>query len=118
MASPFWAARSAVAMTERTPPESTATGFSMKTCFPAAIEAGKHVFMEKPVAVDSGGVRSVMATADLAAQKGLAIVAGTQRRHDAGYRAAIQRIHDGGIGDLVGGQVYWNQGGLWMHPRE
>ncbi len=84
----------------------------------AAIEAGKHVFMEKPVAVDSGGVRSVMATADLAAQKGLAIVAGTQRRHDAGYRAAIQRIHDGGIGDLVGGQVYWNQGGLWMHPRE
>ena len=84
----------------------------------AAIEAGKHVFMEKPVAVDSTGVRAVMATADLAAQKGLAIVAGTQRRHDAGYRAAIQRIHDGAIGDLVGGQVYWNQGGLWMHPRE
>jgi len=84
----------------------------------AAIEAGKHVFMEKPVAVDSAGVRSVMASADLAAQKGLAIVAGTQRRHDAGYRAAIQRMHDGAIGDLVGGQVYWNQGGLWMHPRE
>ena len=84
----------------------------------AAIDAGKHVFMEKPVAVDSGGVRSVMATADLAAQKGLAIVAGTQRRHDAGYQAAIQRIHDGAIGDLVGGQIYWNQGGLWMHPRE
>ena len=84
----------------------------------AAIDAGKHVFMEKPVAVDSGGVRSVMATADLAAHKGLAIVAGTQRRHDAGYQAAIQRIHDGAIGDLVGGQVYWNQGGLWMHPRD
>ena len=84
----------------------------------AAIEAAKHVFMEKPVAVDSAGVRSVMASADLAAQKGLAIVAGTQRRHDAGYRAAIQRMHDGAIGDLVGGQVYWNQGGLWMHPRE
>jgi len=84
----------------------------------AAIEAGKHVFMEKPVAVDSTGIRAVMASADLAAQKGLAIVAGTQRRHDAGYRAAIQRIHDGAIGDLVGGQVYWNMGGLWMHPRE
>ncbi len=83
-----------------------------------ALDAGKHVFMEKPVAVDATGVRSVMASADVAAQKGLAIVAGTQRRHDAGYRAAIQRIHDGGIGDLVGGQVYWNQGGLWMHPRE
>ncbi len=84
----------------------------------AAIEAGKHVFTEKPVAVDSAGVRAVMASADVAAQKGLAIVAGTQRRHDAGYRAAIQRIHDGAIGDVVGGQVYWNQGGLWMHRRE
>ena len=84
----------------------------------AAIEAGKHVFMEKPVAVDSTGIRAVMASADVAAQKGLAIVAGTQRRHDAGYRAAIQRIHDGAIGDLVGGQLYWNQGGLWMHARE
>jgi predicted dehydrogenase len=84
----------------------------------AAIEAGKHVFMEKPVAVDASGVRSVMASADLAAQKGLAIVAGTQRRHDAGYRAAMERIHGGAIGDIVGGQVYWNQGGLWMHPRQ
>src|SRR5436853_149613 len=60
----------------------------------AAIEAGKHVFMEKPVAVDPVEVRAVIASADLAAQKGLAIVAGTQRRHDAGYRAAMQRIHD------------------------
>jgi predicted dehydrogenase len=84
----------------------------------AAIAAGKHVFMEKPVAVDPAGVRSVMASADLAAQKGLAIVAGTQRRHDPGYRATMERIHGGAIGDIVGGQVYWNQGGLWMHPRQ
>src|SRR5438034_74496 len=84
----------------------------------AAIEAGKHVFMEKPVAVDPVGVRAVIASADLAAQKGLAIVAGTQRRHDAGYRAAIQRIHNGAIGDIVAAQVYWNQGGLWMKPRQ
>ncbi|PYP26755.1 MAG: oxidoreductase [Gemmatimonadetes bacterium] len=84
----------------------------------AAIEAGKHVFMEKPVAVDPVEVRSVIASADLAAQKGLAIVAGTQRRHDAGYRAAMQRIHDGAIGDIVAAQVYWNQGGLWMKPRQ
>jgi predicted dehydrogenase len=84
----------------------------------AAVAAGKHVFMEKPVAVDPVGVRSVMATSDLAAQKGLAIVAGTQRRHDVAYRAAMQRIHDGAIGDVVGAQVYWNQGGLWMHPRK
>ncbi len=84
----------------------------------AAIDGGKHVFMEKPVAVDPQGVRAVMATAELAAQKGLAIVAGTQRRHDAGYRAAMERIHDGAIGDLVAAEVYWNQGGLWMKPRE
>jgi predicted dehydrogenase len=83
-----------------------------------ALEAGKHVFMEKPVAVDPAGVRSVMASADLAAQKGLAIVAGTQRRHDPGYRAAMERIHGGAIGDIVAAQVYWNQGGLWMHPRQ
>ncbi|HEY3220407.1 MAG TPA: Gfo/Idh/MocA family oxidoreductase [Gemmatimonadales bacterium] len=84
----------------------------------AAIAAGKHVFMEKPVAVDPAGVRSVLASADLAAQKGLAIVAGTQRRHDPGYRATMERIHGGAIGDIVGGQVYWSQGGLWMHPRQ
>src|SRR5881394_4306935 len=84
----------------------------------AAIDAGKHVFMEKPIAVDATGVRAVMASAELAAQKGLAIVAGTQRRHDAGYRAAMERIHDGAIGDLVAAEVYWNQGGLWMKPRE
>ena len=84
----------------------------------AAIEAGKHVFMEKPVAVDPAGVRSVIATSDRAAEHGLAIVAGTQRRHDIGYQAVMQRIHDGAIGDVVSGQVYWNQGGLWMHQRQ
>src|SRR2546430_11885757 len=84
----------------------------------AAIEAGKHVFMEKPVAVDPVEVRSVIASADLAAQKGLAIVAGTQRRHDSGYPAAMQRIHDGATGDIVAAPVYWNQGGLWMKPRQ
>ena len=84
----------------------------------AAIAAGKHVFMEKPVAVDAKGVRSVMASSDLARQKGLAIVAGTQRRHDVRYRAVIERVHQGAIGDVLSGQVYWNQGGLWMNARK
>jgi predicted dehydrogenase len=84
----------------------------------AAIAAGKHVFMEKPVAVDPQGVHAVIASSELAAQKHLAVVAGTQRRHDAAYRTAMERIHDGAIGDLVAAEVYWNQGGLWMHPRE
>ncbi len=84
----------------------------------AAVAAGKHVFMEKPVAVDPAGVRSVIASSDLAQAKRLAIVSGTQRRHDPGYRAVIQRIHEGAIERVVAGQVTWNQGGLWMNPRQ
>jgi predicted dehydrogenase len=84
----------------------------------AAVKAGKNIFMEKPVAVDATGVRSVMASSDLAQQKGLAVVAGTQRRHSPDYLATLQRVKDGAIGDVVGGQVYWNQGGLWNHDRQ
>ncbi len=80
----------------------------------AAVEAGKHVFMEKPVAVDPVGIRSVIASSELAAKKGLAIVAGTQRRHQASYLELMKRIHDGAIGEIVGGQCYWNQGELWV----
>ncbi|HEX7120996.1 MAG TPA: Gfo/Idh/MocA family oxidoreductase, partial [Gemmatimonadaceae bacterium] len=84
----------------------------------AAVAAGKHVFMEKPVAVDPAGVRSVIASSEAARARGLAIVAGTQRRHDPSYLATVQRIHDGTIGRIVGGQVFWNQGGLWKADRE
>jgi myo-inositol 2-dehydrogenase / D-chiro-inositol 1-dehydrogenase len=83
----------------------------------AAVRAGKHVFMEKPIAVDPVGVRSVIQSSELAKQNGLAIVAGTQRRHDPKYRETMQRIHDGAIGEIVAGQVYWNQGGLWKVDR-
>ena len=80
----------------------------------AAVEAGKNVFIEKPVAVDPVGVRSVIASSALAAEKGLAIVAGTQRRHQTRYLETMRRIHDGAIGEVVGGQCYWNQGDLWV----
>jgi len=83
----------------------------------AAIDAGRHVFMEKPVAVDPVGIRAVMAAADLAAQQNLAIVAGTQRRHDPMYIEMMKRVHDGALGEIIGGQVYWNQGGLWKFDR-
>ncbi|MEW6072859.1 MAG: Gfo/Idh/MocA family oxidoreductase [Planctomycetota bacterium] len=83
----------------------------------AAIEAGKHVFMEKPVAVDPVGVRKVIAASELAAAKGLGIVAGTQRRHQASYLDVIGRIHDGAIGEVLGGECYWNQGFLWVVER-
>ncbi|MDH3498283.1 MAG: Gfo/Idh/MocA family oxidoreductase [Gemmatimonadota bacterium] len=86
--------------------------------FAAAVAAGKHIFMEKPVAVDPAGVRSVLASAERARARSLAVVAGTQRRHDVGYRAVMQRLHDGAIGDIVAGQVFWNQGGLWHAERQ
>ncbi|MGH7503562.1 MAG: Gfo/Idh/MocA family protein [Longimicrobiales bacterium] len=83
----------------------------------AAVESGKHVFTEKPVAVDPVGIRSVLATAELAKQKSLALVAGTQRRHDPRYIEVMRRIHDGAIGEITSGQVYWNQAGLWNFER-
>jgi predicted dehydrogenase len=79
----------------------------------AAIAAGKSVFMEKPVAVDPAGCRRVIEASKMAAEKGLAIVCGTQRRHSSNYLTTMEQIHTGAIGDLVGGQCYWNGGGIW-----
>jgi myo-inositol 2-dehydrogenase / D-chiro-inositol 1-dehydrogenase len=84
----------------------------------AAVAAGKHVFTEKPVATDSNGIRSVLATYEEARKKNLGIAAGTQRRHQAEYLATIERLHDGAIGEVLSGQVFWNQGGLWNHERQ
>lgn len=84
----------------------------------AAIKAGKHVFMEKPVAVDVPGVLTVMAAGQEAKQKGLGIAAGTQRRHQKDYQETIQRIRDGAIGEIVYARCYWNGGEIWVIPRE
>ena len=84
----------------------------------AAIEAGKHVFAEKPVAVDPVGARKIIAIGEIAAQKKLAIVAGTQRRYAPRYIETMKRIRDGAIGELVGGQCYWLQEGLWHRGRK
>jgi predicted dehydrogenase len=88
------------------------------THFEAAVNAGKHVFMEKPVAVDPAGIRRVLAASTVADEKGLNVVAGTQRRHHILYQDIMQRIHDGQIGELVSANCYWNQGGLWVHNRK
>ena len=84
----------------------------------AVVQAGKHVFTEKPVAVDPAGIRSVIATSDLAKEKNVAIVAGTQRRHQGSYLAVMKRIGEGAIGKVVAAQCYWNGGTLWHHDRQ
>ncbi len=83
----------------------------------AVVKAGKQLFTEKPVAVDGPGIRKVLAAHDEAVKKGLSVVAGTQRRHQASYLESLKRIHDGAIGDLVTARVYWNQGDIWAHKR-
>ncbi len=83
----------------------------------AAIEAGKHCFIEKPVGVDPGGIRSVIATGEKAKAKGLAIVAGTQRRHMAGYLRNKALIDAGAIGEIKGGVVQWNGTVPWTKRR-
>jgi len=85
--------------------------------FEAAIAAGKHVFMEKPVAVDSPGIRKILAAGKQADEKGLAVGVGLQRHHDPGYIETIQRLQDGAIGDIPLTRVYWNSGGVWVRTR-
>lgn len=81
--------------------------------FAAAVAARKHVFMEKPVCVDPVGARSIMATAEKAKGMELCVVTGTQRRHQRDYVANWQQVRQGLIGDIVGGNIYWNGGKLW-----
>jgi len=72
--------------------------------------------MEKPVATDATGIRTVLAAAEQSRQKKLCVVAGTQRRHEKCYVEAMKRLHDGELGRIVAARVYWNMGGLWMNP--
>ena len=88
------------------------------THFEAAVEAGKHVFMEKPICVDGPGARSIMTTAKKAESQGLVVVTGTQRHHQRKYVESFQQIQKGMIGEIVSGNVYWNQSMLWYRNRE
>ena len=85
--------------------------------FEYAVKAGKHVFMEKPVAVDAPGVRQVIEANKIAKEKKLKVGVGLQRHHQAGYLETIKRIKDGAIGDVVAMRAYWNGGGVW-DPRK
>jgi len=86
--------------------------------FEAAVEAGKHVFMEKPVATDAPGVRRILAANEQAKKKGLAVAVGHHLRHETKHTEVIKRIHDGAIGELKLLRAYFNSGGVWVRPRQ
>ena len=86
--------------------------------FEHAVAEGKHVFMEKPVAVDAPGIRRVLAAATIAKEKNLKVGVGLQRHHSAKYNETVQRIRDGAIGELALLRCYWNSGGVWVRPRK
>lgn len=87
--------------------------------FRAAVEAKKHVFTEKPVAVDPVGARAFLAAAKKAETLGLTVVTGTQRRHQRNYIETFRKVAEGAIGDLIGGNCYWNQSKLWhVNPKK
>jgi len=83
----------------------------------AAVEAGKNIFTEKPVAVDVAGTRKVLDLVKKSQAKGLKIAAGTQRRHQAGYIETIKQMKDGLIGDITAARVYWNGTTPWFNQR-
>lgn len=85
--------------------------------FEAAVKAGKHIFMEKPVAVDSPGVRKVLENVAIAKQKNLKVGVGLQRHHENTYLETMKHLKDGAIGDIIALRVYWNGAGVW-DPRK
>jgi predicted dehydrogenase len=84
----------------------------------AAVEAGKHVFAEKPCAVDAPGVRAVLTACEEAQKKNLAVVAGLCWRYHHGMRETMKRVHEGTIGDLTALQCTYNTGALWARERQ
>jgi myo-inositol 2-dehydrogenase / D-chiro-inositol 1-dehydrogenase len=86
--------------------------------FEAAVKAGKHIFAEKPIAVDAPGVRRFLAANDEAKKKGLKVGIGLQRHHQPPYLETIKRLKDGAIGDIMYTRVYWNGTPLWFKVRE
>ncbi|WP_149276219.1 Gfo/Idh/MocA family protein [Pareuzebyella sediminis] len=86
--------------------------------FEYAINNGKHVFMEKPVATDVPGVRKVLAAAKIAKENKLNVVVGLQRHYQDSYLAAIEHLKKDAIGKIVSGQVYWDSAGVWVRERQ
>ena len=86
--------------------------------FKACVDAGKHCFIEKPIAVDPVGARIILTAAKQAEAKGLCVVTGTQRHHQRSYVEAYKQVQSGLIGEITGANVYWNQNMLWYRTKE
>jgi predicted dehydrogenase len=86
--------------------------------FEEAINQGKHVFMEKPLATDPAGVKKILEVAEVAKKKKLNVVVGLQRHYQTSYRELYKRVQDGMIGEITSSQVWWNNDGVWVRPRK
>jgi len=84
----------------------------------AAVNAGKHIFMEKPVAVDPVGARKVLVSVKRAQEKGLCMVSGTIRRVQKDFVETWRRVASGAIGEIVSAHIIRNGGGLWVVQRQ
>ncbi len=86
--------------------------------FEAAVKARKHVFMEKPLAVDPTGIRQIITAAKMADSQGLKVITGTQRRHEHSYINLIKKLNENAIGKIISANVYWNGGKLWHRNNQ
>ena len=85
--------------------------------FEYAVQQGKNIFAEKPIATDAPGVRRFMAAVEESKKKNLKVGIGLQRHHQAPYLEAIERIHDGELGKLLFCRAYWNGTRPWVRAR-
>jgi len=83
----------------------------------AAVEAGRYIFCEKPVAVDGPGIRSVIESCELARKNGVVLVSGLCYRYENKKRETIKRIHEGAVGDILTIETVYNTSGLWHKGR-
>jgi predicted dehydrogenase len=86
--------------------------------FEAAVEAGKHCWLEKPGCVDPAGARRLIAAGEKAREKNLGVHSSTENRHSAKMVETVKRIHEGQIGKVLAGRCFFNTGGLWKVERK
>jgi predicted dehydrogenase len=86
--------------------------------FEEAVNQGKHIFMEKPLATDPAGIRRVLDAAVIAKQKKLNVVVGLQRHYQNSYKELYKKYKEGMIGEIVSAQAWWNNEGVWVNKRQ